>query len=104
MGAEVETVPFAIQVYNWSIFIISTLSGLLAIGAALHCAVQRKDVFAAINTISKGTWMAVLLIPAVLAMLGTALSFLFGLVALCAALVYLLDVRKGIKEIGQNPY
>ncbi|QSB05813.1 DUF2516 family protein [Natronoglycomyces albus] len=100
----VEAAPFALQVYAWTMFLISGLSGLLAIGAALHCAVQKNEVFGAIGTISKGTWLAVLLIPAVLAMFPTGLAFIFGLIALCAALVYLLDIRKGIKEIGQNPY
>jgi hypothetical protein len=105
---ELEAVAFAFQIRIWVWMIIGFGAALLSLIATVHCAVQKPEAFNAINTLTKGTWLGILAIS-----FGLSLFFggfnagrlgLFGLIALSASLVYLLDVRKGIKDIGGSAY
>jgi hypothetical protein len=67
--------------------------------ALIHCLTQRGDAFQAIGTLPKGAWAAVLAICLILTLIisGGAIR-LFGLIGIAAALIYLLDVRPGLKD------
>jgi hypothetical protein len=67
--------------------------------ALVHCLTQRGDAFQAIGTLPKGAWAAVLAICLILTLLisGGAIR-LFALIGIAAALIYLLDVRPGLKD------
>jgi hypothetical protein len=86
--------------------IIGFGAALLSLIACIHCAVQKPEAFNAIGTLSKGAWVGILAISLVLALLfgGFGRLNLFALIAIAAALVYLLDVRTGIKDIGGSIY
>jgi hypothetical protein len=85
------------QTINLIIFIVSL--GVEA-WAFVHCALQRPDAFNAVGTLSKGIWLAVIGGTVLLAMVFFSLGMqLFTLIAVTAALVYLLDVRPAIREI-----
>jgi hypothetical protein len=96
---------FAFELRNlvWVVIILGTL--LLSLIATIHCAVQKPEAFNAVGTLSKGTWLGILAVSFVLAgLLGLNGAHIFALIALAAALVYLLDVRTGIKDIGGSIY
>ena len=69
--------------------------------ALIHCVTQRGDGFQAIGTLPKGAWLAILAVCFVLTFLGVGggATGIFGLIGVAAALIYLLDVRPGLKDL-----
>jgi hypothetical protein len=67
----------------------------------VHAITQRSDAFAAIGTLPKGGWIAILAVCLVLTLLGVGGGVLsiFGLIGIAAALIYLLDVRVGLRDL-----
>ncbi|MEV4810689.1 DUF2516 family protein [Micromonospora avicenniae] len=70
--------------------------------ALVHAITQRSDAFNAIGTLPKGGWIAILAVCLVLTLLGFGPISLFGLIGIAAALIYLLDVRGGLRDIGDG--
>ena len=66
--------------------------------AFIHCVTQRGDGFQAIGTLPKGAWLAILAVCMALTLLFGATG-LFGLIGVAAALIYLLDVRQGLRDL-----
>src|SRR4051812_38320906 len=79
--------------------LILLVSLIVQAGALIHCLTQRGDAFQAIGTLPKGAWAALLTICLILTLIisGGAIR-LFGLIGIAAALIYLLDVRPGLKD------
>lgn len=69
--------------------------------ALIHCVTQRGDGFQAIGTLPKGAWLAILAVCFILTFLGVGggATGIFGLIGVAAALIYLLDVRPGLKDL-----
>jgi Protein of unknown function (DUF2516) len=67
--------------------------------ALVHCLTQRADAFPAIGTLPKGAWIAILAVCMVLTALGYGVLSIFGLIGIAAALIYLLDVRVGLRDL-----
>ena len=59
------------------------------------------DGFAAIGTLPKGAWVAILAVCIVLTLLLGSTG-IFGLIGVAAALVYLLDVRAGLRDLSDG--
>lgn len=79
---------------------------LLALGAAvfalIHAVRQRKDAFTAVDKLSKPIWLGILAV-ATLVLLLLPVVGLFGIVAVVAVCVYLVDVRPRVDEIQRGP-
>ena len=69
--------------------------------ALIHCVTQRGDGFQAIGTLPKGAWLAILAVCFLLTFLGVGggATGIFGLIGVAAALIYLLDVRPGLRDL-----
>lgn len=67
--------------------------------ALVHCITQRSDAFPAIGTLPKGAWIAILAVCLVLTLLLWRPINLFALIGIAAALIYLLDVRVGLRDM-----
>ena len=67
--------------------------------ALVHCITQRSDAFPAIGTLPKGAWIAILGVCLLLTLLSFGPISIFGLIGIAAALVYLLDVRVGLRDL-----
>jgi len=99
---EFAAVAFAFEV-RFLVYLVITLgAALLSVIALTHCAVQKPDAFNAVGTLSKGAWLGILAVSLALTLLfvqrpGSGL--IFTLVTIAAALVYLLDVRTGFKDL-----
>jgi hypothetical protein len=90
---------FAFQV-QYVIGLILSIFALIVEGVALvHAITQRADAFPAIGTLPKGGWIAILAVCMVLTLLGFGPTSLFGLIGIAAALIYLLDVRPGLRDL-----
>jgi hypothetical protein len=81
---------------NLVVFILS----LIVQGVALvHCLTQRGDGFAAIGTLPKGAWVAILAVCILLTVLFRSAIGIFALIGVAAAAIYLLDVRPGLRDL-----
>src|SRR5215213_11984952 len=69
--------------------------------ALIHCVTQRGDGFQAIGTLPKGAWLAILAVCFLLTFFGVGggATSIFGLIGVAAALIYLLDVRPGLRDL-----
>jgi hypothetical protein len=69
----------------------------------VHALTQRSDAFPAIGTLPKGAWLAILGICLLLTLLlGSGVLSIFGLIGIAAALIYLLDVRVGLRDLSDG--
>jgi uncharacterized membrane protein len=81
--------------------VVSIVSLIVQAIALIHCVTQRGDGFQAIGTLPKGAWIAILLVCFLLTILGVGggATGIFGLIGIAAALIYLLDVRPGLRDL-----
>ncbi|MGX6607848.1 DUF2516 family protein [Micromonosporaceae bacterium Da 78-11] len=79
--------------------LVLILSLIIQAVALIHCLTQRGDGFQAIGTLPKGAWAAILAVCIVLTLLLQSALGIFGLIGIAAALIYLLDVRPGLKDL-----
>ncbi|MEU2614399.1 DUF2516 family protein [Micromonospora sp. NPDC007271] len=92
---------FAFDV-RYVIELVLLVFALVIEGVALvHAITQRSDAFAAIGTLPKGGWIAILAVCLILTLpaFGFGPLSIFGLIGIAAALVYLLDVRVGLRDL-----
>jgi hypothetical protein len=71
------------------------------IWALVHCVLQRADAFTAAGKLSKGAWLGINVLAIFFTLVFGSLG-IFGLIAIIAALVYLLDVRPAVREITEG--
>lgn len=70
--------------------------------AFVHCLTQRSDAFPAIGTLPKAGWLVILGLCLVLTLFWFSPISIFGLIGIAAALVYLLDVRVGLRDLSDG--
>ena len=82
-------------------FVVLIVSLIVQAVALIHCVTQRGDGFQAIGTLPKGAWLAILAVCFLLTFLGVGggATSIFGLIGIAAALIYLLDVRPGLRDL-----
>ncbi|WP_067508920.1 DUF2516 family protein [Actinoplanes sp. TFC3] len=76
---------------------------VVQIVAFVHCVTQRGDGFQAIGTLPKGAWLGILAVCVLLTLLGRGGGTgIFSLIGVAAALIYLLDVRPGLRDLSDG--
>lgn len=70
--------------------------------AFVHCLTQRGAAFQALGTLPKGAWAAIIGVCGLLTYWGSSALGIFGLVGIAAAMIYLLDVRPGLRDIADG--
>jgi hypothetical protein len=85
---------------------VFVLALVLMVWAFIHVSMQRPDAFTAIGGLQKHHWMGLL---GALFLLTLLLDYLGGLrlvtyVGIGAALYYLLDTRRGLKDVSEGPW
>ncbi|MDL5155270.1 DUF2516 family protein [Actinomycetospora termitidis] len=91
-------------------YYLSTLIWIIMIPVGLyafiHSLLQRADAFTAVDKLTKPAWCAITGVGALLLVVsvgGPVANFaILWLVALCAVLVYLVDVRPKVTEVQQG--
>jgi hypothetical protein len=107
--------PWHIAVVGSINIALALFTLVLGVVAFVNCATQRADAFQAIGTLQKPAWLAIIGGATVIALLtsgalsgpaaaerGQAFSTLFQLIAIGASALYLLDVRRGLKDISDG--
>jgi uncharacterized protein DUF2516 len=90
---------FYTSVVSYINLLVLILSLIVQGVALVHCLTQRGDGFAAIGTLPKGAWVAILAVSIVLTLLVIGI---FGLIGVAAAAIYLLDVRPGLRDLSDG--
>lgn len=89
-----------VRTIEWVLLIIALTVEAVAF---VHCLLQRAEAFSAVNTLSKGLWLALLGGTMALSLIfASGPTRIFGLIAVIAALVYLLDVRPAIRDLSSG--
>jgi hypothetical protein len=95
--------PFVGTVIQWlnGVLLIAIL--IIEIIAFVNCLTQRAEAFPVVGSISKGGWLAItggaVFFTVVLGPLfGSGPFSIFGMIAVAAALVYLLDLRPALRD------
>ncbi|MFC4067236.1 DUF2516 family protein [Actinoplanes subglobosus] len=91
--------------YGYVVLWINLAFLLLSLGvqvvALIHCLTQRGAAFQALGTLPKGAWAGILFVCLVLS--GALYDvLLMSMIAIAVALVYMLDVRPGLKDISDG--
>ena len=93
---------FFSAVIDYINLVLFFLSVIIQVVALVHCLTQRGAGFTAIGTMPKGLWIVILAFCILLTvLLRTALS-IFPLIGIAAALIYLLDVRPGLRDLSDG--
>lgn len=80
---------------------VTVVSMVVQAVAFIHCVTQRGDAFQALGTLPKGAWLAIIAVCMVLTLLLGSTG-IFGLIGIAAALIYLLDVRPGLRDLSDG--
>jgi uncharacterized membrane protein len=92
---------FYVDVVGYLQLLLLIFSLIVQAVALIHCLTQRGDGFQAIGTLPKGAWLAILAVCFLLTFFGVGggATSIFGLIGVAAALIYLLDVRPGLRDL-----
>ena len=93
---------FYLDVQRYIEILILILSLVVQAVALIHCLTQRGDGFQAIGTLPKGAWAAILGVCIVLTLLLSGPIGIFSLIGIAASMIYLLDVRPGLKDLSDG--
>lgn len=69
--------------------------------ALIHCLTQRGAGFQAIGTLPKGAWAGIIGVCLALTMVTDG-YMLISMIGIAAALVYMLDIRPGLKDLSDG--
>lgn len=94
-------------VLYWVPKAIALFALVIELVAFVHCALQKREAFPAIGSLSKGLWLVLTGGSALLALFFSVSPMgIIGLIGVIAGAVYILDVRLGLKELrdGSGPW
>jgi hypothetical protein len=91
--------PTVVLVINLVLFFFSVIIQVVAL---VHCLTQRGDGFPAIGTLPKGVWAAILAFCILLTVVLRGGFSIFAMIGIAAALIYLLDVRPGLRDLSDG--
>jgi hypothetical protein len=81
---------------NLLVFLVSLVLQAVAL---IHCLTQRGAGFQALGTLPKGAWAAIIGVCLALTVLTLGRLLIISMIGVAAALIYLLDVRPGLKDL-----
>lgn len=92
---DVVTAPFRLV---WLAVNAAVL--LTVLFATVDAALRPHRAYVAVGKLGKNAWMAILGVAVLVTLAGFAPLGILGLAAIVAALVYLLDMRPKLREVG----
>lgn len=72
----------------------------LSVWAFADAVVRRAAAFPAAGKLTKPAWLAILGVCVVVSLLGSGVFGLLGIAVAVASIVYLVDVRPAVREVG----
>ena len=88
---------FATPIRYWVTVVLTLVVLVVEIIAFVNCLLQRAEAFPVVGSIPKGGWLAITFGAIFFTALLGAVGF-FGLIAVAAALIYLLDMRPALRD------
>lgn len=71
--------------------------------ALVHSIMQRADAYTAAGKLTKPSWVGINLAAVLVTLLfGALTSSILGMIAIVAALVYMVDVRPALREVSEG--
>jgi hypothetical protein len=95
--------PLAFTIEQTIDLLLKFTSVALLLWAFIDCVTRRPDAFPAVGTLPKAGWLLILGLIAFLAAIF-APGGLISMIAFGAALIYLLDVRRALRDATQGPW
>ena len=93
--------------YEWISLALFLGQAVLWVWAVADCSIRKAAAFPAVNKLSKGAWLAITVVAALLGLLvGHPWNntpdpvSLFVLIPTIATLIYLADVRPAVREVS----
>lgn len=109
--AELAATPIFYGLVEYVLDRVITYFALIILAwAFIHALMQRNDAFSAVGTLSKPAWLGILgalffIVGLFVALLGGGgLLRIFVWIGLAAAAYYLLETRRGIKDVSEGPW
>jgi hypothetical protein len=93
---------FFIEVRSYLNYALFFLSVVVQAVALIHCLMQRGPGFQALGTLPKGAWAGIIGVCLLLTLLTQGSLLLISMIGIAAALVYMLDVRPGLKDLSDG--
>ena len=74
--------------------------------AFIHAAMQRADAFSAVSSLRKNSWLGILggLLAATIVFYLVGFLVIVMYIGIAAAAYYLLEVRRGIKDVSEGSW
>ncbi|ETD32906.1 MULTISPECIES: DUF2516 family protein [Actinomycetes] len=85
------------------LLLLTVAAGVAAAVSLVHAALQRPDAFPAVDRQTKVIWVSILAAATLIIWLFGAISFL-GIIAVVAAIVYIVDVRPRVDSIQNQSW
>ncbi|GLY03219.1 MULTISPECIES: DUF2516 family protein [Actinoplanes] len=82
-----------------TVFLVAVIVQAIAL---IHCLTQRGPGFQALGTLPKGAWAAIIAVCLVITVLTSGRILMISMIGIAAALIYLLDVRPGLKDLSDG--
>lgn len=96
---------FAFEVQYWLDVAVRLLAAVLLLWAFIHALTQSRHSFEALGGLRKEHWLGILAGVGLLGFLFAALNFVFVLyIAIGAATYYLLETRRGLREVSEGQW
>lgn len=101
--------PFLLDPYFWPLDLFQLLLTVVVIIAEvvsfIDAAIRPSKAYEAASKQSKAFWLVILGVATAATLVGVVNVFgIFGIIGLIAALVYIVDVRPAVREIGRGGY
>jgi hypothetical protein len=95
----------ALRFEAWADFLLNIGAFVLLVWAFVDAATRRKEAFPTIGTLPKPGWMLILgLVALLVGLTAPAPTPILIMIGYAAALIYLLDVRRGIRDLSQGSW
>ncbi len=96
------SVLFVVPAVTWINRALMVVALAVELFAFINCLTQRADAFPVVGAIPKGGWLAINGAAIVFTLLLTVVS-IFGMIAITASAIYLLDVRPALRDALEGP-
>lgn len=97
---------FIVPIIHWITLAMGVIGAVVGVIACADAIIRRADAFSAADKQTKGTWLAITAVSAVVLVLGAYPMVVFPpphllwLAGMVGSLVYLLDVRPRLREVA----
>jgi hypothetical protein len=102
LGRRTRNINTMLPVASYVLLALQALGVVAGVYTFVHAVRQRSDAFTAVDKLTKGKWIAIIVAATLLMAWQGPISFI-GIFGVVAVGVYLADVRPKVDEIQRGP-